>query len=110
MQVLHTSDVSENANDLTTQNISLSLRSSDIPRSTSEGDVVSLYHVYESRNGEEVPLPQEILTGVFIRDIAEANSNFGGEKSVTVSVIREMVPALLAATSVGRIVMVSSGG
>lgn len=110
MQVIHSSDVSNDSNDLTNESVSISIKVGDIPTTVSIGDLVSLYQVYESRNGEEVPLPNRILSGVFVREISEGSANFGGGISLTLSITRDLVPELLAATSSGRIVVVATDG
>lgn len=109
-EFLHRNDLSDDSRELTSESLSISVRDSDISPSCAPGDVVSLYHVHDARNGEVVPEPERILSGVFIREISQKSANFGGEISLTVTVEREDVGVLLQATSTGRIVVVSSNG
>ena len=108
--LLNISDLSSDIDELDSESISIAIKSSDIPSTTSVGDLISLYQVFDSRNGEQVLSPQRIIGGVFIREISQKSANFGGDTSLTISLKREDVPALLAATSTGRLVVVSSRG
>lgn len=109
-ELININDISDDARNLTSESLSISIRSSDIGAATSPGDLVSLYHVHDARNGEIVPPPARILTGVYIREISRKSANFGSDISLTVTVDREDVSTLLSATSSGRIVVVSSNG
>jgi hypothetical protein len=109
-ELININDISDDASNLTSESLSISIRSSDIGAATSPGDLVSLYHVHDARNGEVVPPPVRILTGVYIREISRKSANFGSDISLTVTVDREDVSILLSATSSGRIVVVSSNG
>lgn len=93
-----------------TEEVSLSIRASDIPAQADVGDYVTLYQLHDSRNGEIAQPPQRILTSAFISSIEGESGNFGGELSITVALSSEKVPQLLAATSSGRIVIVASHG
>lgn len=108
--LLNSSDLSNNSDELDSESISIAVKSSDIPISTSVGDLISLYQVFDSRNGEQVPPPQHLISGVFIRDISQKGVNFGGDISLTITLRKEEVPAVLAATSTGRLVVVASRG
>lgn len=109
-ELININDISDDASNLTSESLSISIRSSDIGAATSPGDLVSLYQVHDARNGEVVPPPVRILTGVYIREISRKSANFGSDISLTVTVDREDVSTLLSATSSGRIVVVSSNG
>jgi hypothetical protein len=102
--------ISEDSDELTSESISLAVRNSDLPARTSPGDLVALYQVQDSRNGEVTPAPLRIQSGVFIREISRKGSNFGSEVSLTISLHRDDVAKVLAATTSGRIVVVSSRG
>ena len=107
--LLNSDSLSLNSDELTTESLAIEVRTSDIPISTQSGDIVSLYQVHDSRNGEEVPAPARIISGVFVREIESKSGNFGGTLTVTISIDREEVPIVLAATSSGRIVVVANG-
>jgi hypothetical protein len=109
-ELINAKDLSNDVGALTSESLSISIRAADIGATISPGDLVSLYQVHDARNGEAVPAPIRILTGVFIRDLSRKSANFGSEISLTLSVDREDVATLLAATSSGRIVVVSSNG
>lgn len=109
-ELLNISALSESADDLTTESLSLSIRSSDIPASTMPGDVVTLYQVHDARNGEVAIEPLRVLSGVYIKEISQKGANFGSDLSLTVSLHRDDIPRVLSATASGRIVVVASRG
>lgn len=102
--------LSDNSLALTTENISIAIAASDIPLNATVGDVVSLYQVHDSRNGEAVNLPRRIIASAFIAALDSRKGNFGGELSLTLSINREEIVTVLAATSSGRLVLVGSHG
>lgn len=108
--LLNASDLSNNGDELDSESLSIAVRAADIPSTTSIGDLVSLYQIYDARNGEEVPPPQRIISSVYIKEISQKGANFGGDVALTVTLHRDDVPTLLAATSAGRLVVVSSHG
>lgn len=108
--LLNTSDLTGNSEELNSESLSIGVRTADIPSTTSVGDLVSLYQVFDARNGESVPEPQRVISNVFVKVISQKGANFGGDTSLTISLHRDDVPAVLAATSSGRIVVVASGG
>jgi len=109
-ELINMSDLSANSEDLTSESLSISIRSSDISPTVTSGAIVSLYQVHDARNGEVVPEPIRILSGVFVKEVSRKSANFGTDLSLTLSVNGEDIPALLSATSSGRIVVVTSHG
>ncbi len=93
---------------LTTENISIAIASSDIPLNAKVGDLVAIYQVHDSRNGEDVKPPRRVISQAFVAALDTRKSNFGGELSLTLTVNREEVLSVLAATSSGRLVLVGS--
>lgn len=109
-EILNAGDLSANREDLNRESLSIGIRVTDIPVETSAGDLVTLYQIYDARNGEVVPEPRRIISGVFIKEISRKSANFGTDLSLTVSIRGDDVPLVLAATSSGRIVVVASRG
>ena len=108
-ELLNSGDLSANLEELTTENIAISMRAIDIPQSTSPGDLVTLYQVFDSRNGEATVAPVRVISGVFIKDISRKSSNFGSDLSITLTADRDAIPTILSATSSGRVVIVTNG-
>lgn len=92
------------------QEVSLSVRSVDMPTELAVGDLVSLFHLHDSRNGEAPPPPVRILNSVFVSGIDRQSSNFGGEVALTISINRLDVANVLAATTSGRVVIIGLNG
>jgi hypothetical protein len=109
-EILNTGDLSANREDLDRESLSIGVRVADIPVATTAGDLVTLYQIFDARNGEDVPEPVRIISGVFIKEISRESANFGSDLGLTISLRREDVPLVLAATSSGRIVVVASRG
>jgi hypothetical protein len=109
-ELINQSDLSTNSEDLTSESLSISIRASDISPSISSGSLISLYQVHDARNGEVVPEPVRVLTGVFVKEVSRKSANFGSDLSLTITVHRDDVRNILSATSSGRIVVVSSRG
>lgn len=109
-ELLNSNDVSDDSSGLNSESLSISIRATDISPTNMPGDLVSLYQVHDARNGEVVPEPLRILTGVYLREITRKSANFGSDISLTVTIDRDDVGKLLSATSSGRIVVVSSNG
>jgi hypothetical protein len=92
----------------TTSQVAISMQSSDIPTSISEGNMVSIYRIFDSRNGEPFQSPKRILVKAFVAAINRDGFKFGGEASVTLAIASNQIETLLAAKSNGRLVMVTS--
>jgi hypothetical protein len=99
-----------NAENSFLEEVSIAVASSDLPMKTKVGDYVSIFLLQDAKNGEPASPPIRILTGVFISDLDRKGSNFGNTISLTLSLNQESVPALLAASSKGRLVLVGKNG
>jgi hypothetical protein len=109
-EILHRSALTDSADRNGSESVSLSIRSSDIPTTIEPGNLVSIYQLHDIRNGENAIAPRLVISPVFIKTIVGKEGNFSGEISVTVSLNREEVPTLLAATTSGRLVIVAISG
>jgi hypothetical protein len=92
------------------EEVSIAVASTDIPMKTKVGDYVSIFLLQDAKNGEPVSPPVRILSWVFISELDRKGSNFGNTISLTLTLNQESVPALLAASSKGRLVLVGKNG
>ena len=102
--------LTDNSLFITTENISIAIAASDIPLSASVGDLVTLYQVHDSRNGEVVSPPRRLVDNAFIAALDNRTGGFGGELSITLSINRDQVLSVLEATASGRLVLVGNHG
>jgi hypothetical protein len=103
-------DISSDSSALTSENISIAVRATDLPMGVNIGDTVSLYQVQDSRSGEVPAPPNLVISGAFIEEISRGGANFSSDVSITISIDRAEVPSVLSATATGRIVVASSHG
>jgi hypothetical protein len=109
-ELLLRSALTTNSDQLSAESLSLSIRSVDIPASVTPGDRVAIYQLHDARNGEEAIEPRLIISSLFLTSIEGKKGNFSGEISITVSLDRNQIPILLAATTSGRLVVVATSG
>ena len=109
-ELLQSAALTEDSQAMNHQQLSISIRSVDLPTTVEVGEVVTIFQLHDAKNGESKEPPHHIASGVFIASIDRKGSNFGGEVAVTISVERDSIPDLLAATTSGRLVIVKSHG
>ena len=109
-ELLQGSALTDDSQAMNRQQLSISIRSVDLPSSVEVGEVVTIFQLHDTKNGESREPPHHIASGVFIASIDRKSSNFGGEVALTISVDRDAIGALLDATTSGRLVIVKSHG
>ena len=109
-ELLGSNSVTDQSSALVNQQLSIRVRAVDIPAQLNIGEVISLYQLHDSQNGEPSIPARHILGGVFVTALDRNGSNFGGEAALTVSINRELIPELLDATTSGRLVVVRAHG
>ena len=105
-EVISTSDVSSSTESMVTSAVPLNVRSADLASGVNLGDLVDLYWVLDSRNGEAVMDPILILGGVTIIGLDSSKNSLGGDVSITVAIEGTQVLRMLSATTQGRVVVV----
>lgn len=109
-ELLEANSISDDSAAMLNQQVSISVRSVDIPAELSVGEVVSIYQLHDEKNGEVSAPARHVLGGVFITSLDRKGNSFGGEAAVTISISREVIPELLDATTSGRLVIVRAHG
>jgi hypothetical protein len=90
------------------EEISLSLRSVDIPTGVAPGSLIHIFQVHDEKNGAPALDPFEVIHGAHVSSLDRKGSNFGGEVALTISTSPRYVERLLAASTSGRLVAVLS--
>lgn len=88
--------------------ISLSLRSVDIPTGVATGSLVNIYQLHDAENGEAAKEPLLVLRSAQVSSLDRKGSNFGGEVALTISVSPRDAGRVLAASTSGRLVAVQT--
>jgi len=107
-EVISMAAVSSSTASMATSAVPLTLRSGDFASGINLGDLVDLYWVLDSRNGEEVIDPILILGGVTLIGLDNSKNSLGGDVSITVAIEETQVLRMLSATTQGRLVVVRS--
>ena len=107
-EVMSVNSVSSTAKTMASSAVPLSIRSVDLAAGIYVGALVDIYWVIDSLNGESPQEPILILGSVPIISADVKNKNFGTDAAITVSVEQTQVLRLLNATTMGRLVVISS--
>ena len=107
-EVMSVNSVSSTAKTMASSAVPLSIRSVDLAAGIYVGALVDIYWVIDSLNGESPQEPILILGSVPIISADMKNKNFGTDAAITVSVEQTQVLRLLSATTMGRLVVISS--
>ena len=107
-EVMAINSVSSTAKTMASSAVPLSIRSVDLATGIYVGALVDIYWVIDNLNGELPQDPILILGSVPIISADVKNKNFGTDAAITVSVEQTQVLRLLAATTSGRLVVISS--
>jgi len=107
-EVISMAAVSSSTASMATSAVPLTLRSGDFASGINLGDLVDLYWVLDSRNGEEVIDPILILGGVTLIGLDNSKNSLGGDVAITVAIEETQVLRMLSATTQGRLVVVRS--
>lgn len=88
--------------------ISISLRSVDIPIGVVTGTLVNIFQLFDAKNGEVAIEPLLILRSAQVSSLDRKGSNLGGEVALTISASPRDTERVLAASTSGRLVAVQT--
>ena len=109
-ELLGGNSITDDSSAMVNRQISISVRSVDIPAGLTVGDMISIYQLHDAKNGQAALAPEFVQGGVFVSALDRKGNNFGGEAALTVSINRESISELLNATTSGRLVIVRAHG
>ncbi|ASY12299.1 SAF superfamily protein [Candidatus Planktophila dulcis] len=109
-ELLEGNSITDDSSAMVNRQISISVRSVDIPAGLTVGDMISIYQLHDAKNGQAALAPEFVQGGVFVSALDRKGNNFGGEAALTVSINRESISELLNATTSGRLVIVRAHG
>lgn len=106
--LISSNSVSSAASGITSSAVPINVRSVDLAMGIQTGSLVDIYWVIDTQNGELPQDPILVLGGILVLSADGKSKNFGTDAAVTVSVEHTQVLRLLAATTVGRLVVIST--
>ena len=109
-ELLEGNSITDDSSAMVNRQISISVRSVDIPAGLTVGEMISIYQLHDAKNGQAALAPEFVQGGVFVSALDRKGNNFGGEAALTVSINRESISELLNATTSGRLVIVRAHG
>ena len=109
-ELLGGNSITDDSSAMVNRQISISVRSVDIPAGLTVGEMISIYQLHDAKNGQAALAPEFVQGGVFVSALDRKGNNFGGEAALTVSINRESISELLNATTSGRLVIVRAHG
>jgi len=107
-EIVSIEKVSSTAVKVASSAVPLSIRSVDLAAGIQVGDIVDIYWVIDSQNGELTQEPILILGNVLVLTAEGKSANFGTDAAITVSIGQTQVLRLLSATTQGRLVVIRS--
>lgn len=107
-ELIHRAKLSKRNPSFNRELLSISISTADIAPSITPGRLISLYQVHNTQNGEKELAPIQVISDAFLEAITRESGNFGGTLSITIAVRRDEISRVLAATSSGRVVVVSN--
>ena len=109
-ELLGGNSITDDSSAMVNRQISISVRSVDIPAGLTVGEMISIYQLHDAKNGQAALAPEFVQGGVFVSALDRKGNNFGGEAALTVSINRESISEILNATTSGRLVIVRAHG
>lgn len=109
-ELLGGNSITDDSSAMVNRQISISVRSVDIPAGLTVGEMITIYQLHDAKNGQAALAPEFVQGGVFVSALDRKGNNFGGEAALTVSINRESISELLNATTSGRLVIVRAHG
>lgn len=102
--------ISDKSDSINSAEISLTLRSVDLPGNVAAGDRVSIYLLEDAEPGSFPSEPELVLSDIFLGSIERKSSNFGSDAAITIAIGRTEISDVLRATTYGRLVLVKLNG
>jgi Flp pilus assembly protein CpaB len=108
--LIATQSISSQNETINSAEVSLTIRSIDLPGTVLAGDRISIYLLEDAEAGAFPSEPELVLSDIYLGSIERKNSNFGSEAAITIAIGREEISDVLRATTYGRLVVVKLNG
>jgi len=108
--LIATQSISSENEAINSAEVSLTIRSIDLPVTVLAGDRISIYLLEDAELGAFPSEPELVLSDIYLGSIERKNSNFGSEAAITIAIGREEISDVLRATTYGRLVVVKLNG
>ena len=108
--LIATQSISSQNEAINSAEVSLTIRTIDLPASVLAGDRISIYLLEDAQLGAFPSEPELVLSDIYLGSIERKNSNFGSEAAITIAIGREEISDVLRATTYGRLVVVKLNG
>jgi hypothetical protein len=109
-ELISVNALSDTALEMRSEQVPISVRSSDIPNDIEIGEAVNIYWIPEAMGVEKIAEPKLVVSGAYLRSIDRKSANFGTDVALSISVFSQDIFKLLSATVNGRLVLVRSNG
>lgn len=108
--LIATQSISSQNEAINSAEVSLTIRTIDLPGTVLAGDRISIYLLEDAEAGAFPSEPELVLSDIYLGSIERKNSNFGSEAAITIAIGREEISDVLRATTYGRLVVVKLNG
>ncbi len=108
--LIATQSISSQSDSINSAEVSLTIRSIDLPAAVLAGDRISIYLLEDAESGAFPSEPELILSDIYLGAIERKNSNFGTEAAISIAIGRNEISNVLRATTYGRLVVVKLNG
>ena len=91
-ELLGGNSITDDSSAMVNRQISISVRSVDIPAGLTVGEMVSIYQLHDAKNGQAALAPEFVQGRVFVSALDRKGNNFGGEAAHQAREVSILIP------------------